>query len=283
MQAVEARTKRSRRFIRYGIVVGLVALGWWCAWGPLFAWSPVKPGFASRSDPPIFLYYRELHPPGRGLLSLGEVTRQLESTLGLSFVSEVPVVLCDRWSDLRRFTPWLPVNRQLGARTLPLGHVIYVTPLVRDRDDAVSFVKHELVHVLLHQHMPLLDRLDGGRPAWLIEGLATSFGNPSAYPSGPPFVEALRGRDLRALLEQSPRSASDVALFYAAAGQFVSHLRRTSGDERLRDFVRRYVDEPRAYARAFEETFGTNVARAIAGYAEELEPDLPAVRPRQGP
>ncbi len=212
----EKRTSTpNRRRLRWALrLTSLVALGL-LAYGPLFVWLPVTPGFVRDRQDLVVILRR----PGAAVTAahgrLGAAARAVETSLGLSFTQPVPIVLCDAWRDLRRFMPWLPVNRGLGARTLPIGHVVFVTPLVRDRADADVFVRHELVHVLLHQHMPMTQRLDGGKPAWLIEGVATFFGNPGSYPAGEDLRDRAKAVDVGRLLTDGMGAPGGPTLFYA--------------------------------------------------------------------
>jgi hypothetical protein len=257
----------TRRIVRWGLrLIALVTLGL-LLHGPLFVWLPVAPGFVRERQDVVVVLRR----PGAAVTPahgrFGAAARAVEASLGLSFTQPVPIVLCDAWGDLRRFMPWLPVNRGLGARTLPIGHVVYVTPLVRDRADADVFVRHELVHVLLHQHMPFMQRLDGGKPAWLIEGVATYFGNPGSYPAGDLLADRLRSVGVARLLREGPGAPGGPTLFYAESRDFVASLVQRHGADRFRTFLARYVRAPAQWPSAFMEVFGATFDSALAEFA----------------
>lgn len=247
-------------------LLAIVVLAW-LLYGPLFVWLPVTPGFVRERQDLVVVLRR----PGAAVTPaqgrFGAAARAVEVSLGLSFAQPVPVVLCDGWGDLRRFMPWLRVNRGLGARTLPIGHVVFVTPLVRERADADLFVRHELIHVLLHQHMPLRQRLDGGQPAWLIEGVATYFGNPASYPAGQELRDRARGVDVGRLVTDGPGAPGGPTLFYAESRDFVAGLVERHGADRLRMFLARYVEDPARWRPAFAQAFGVTFDAAVAGFA----------------
>jgi hypothetical protein len=252
---------------RRALLLTAVALLAVLYYGPFFVWLPVTPGFVKERHDPVVVLRRPGSARNPAEERFAAAARAAERDVGLTFTGAVPLVLCDSWSDLRRFMPWLPVNRGLGARTLPLGHVVYVTPLVRDRPDADVFVHHELIHVLLHQHMPVLQRLDGGRPAWLIEGVATLYGNPRSYPSGAALSERMRGVDAGRLIREGPGVADGAALFYPVSRDFVARLVERHGAATLRGFLRDYVSDPAAWPIAFARRFGRSFDAAVAEFS----------------
>jgi len=259
---------RPRVRLRWALrLTSLVVLGL-LLYGPLFVWLPVTPGFVRDRQDLVVVLRR----PGGEVTAaqgrFGAAARVVETSLGLSFTQPVPIVLCDAWSDLPRFMPWLPVNRSLGARTLPVGHVVYVTPLVRDRADADVFVRHELVHVLLHQHMPMMQRLDGGKPAWLIEGAATFFGNPGSYPAGQELRDRAKAFDVGRLLTDGPGAPGGPTLFYAESRDFVAQLVERYGADHLRAFLASYVRDPAQWPSAFAQSFGVPFDAALAKFAQ---------------
>jgi hypothetical protein len=258
---------RRRLKLRWALrLTALVVLGL-LFYGPLFVWLPATPGFTRERQDLVVVFRRPAAAvtPAQG--RLGAAARAVEASVGLSFTHPVPIVLCESWGDLRRFMPWLPVNRSLGARTLPIGHVVYVTPLVRDRADADVFVRHELVHVLLHQHMPMLQRLDGGKPAWLIEGVATLFGNPGSYPDGQDLRDRARTVDIGRLLTTGPAAPGGPTLFYPESRDFVAQLVARYGADRVRAFLASYVRDPAEWPAAFARTFGVTFDAALAAFA----------------
>lgn len=126
-------------------LLGLLVLAFLAAfpWGPLFAWSPVHPGYRqvrfSRAD--------VLYPDSAALdPAYREVDRYVavaESFHEVKAVRKTKVVVCRNWNDCIRFaTPFL--GRPLAA-TIPIGTVIFVTPKAAAvRADIGELLRHEL-------------------------------------------------------------------------------------------------------------------------------------------
>src|ERR1035441_10741428 len=108
-------------------ILGLIILAFLAAvpWGPLFAWSPVHPGYRqvqfSRAD--------VLYPDGAALdPAYREVDRYVaiaENFHELKCSKKIKVVVCRNWGDCLRFAPFLGRQRPLAV-TIPTGAVIFV-------------------------------------------------------------------------------------------------------------------------------------------------------------
>ena len=120
--------------------------------------------------------------------------------------------------------------------------------------------------MLLHQHMPLLQRLDGGKPAWLIEGVATFFGNPGSYPDGQDLRDRARTVDVGRLLTSGTAAPGGPTLFYAESRDFVAQLVARYGADRVRAFLANYVRDPAQWPSAFARTFGLTFDAALAAF-----------------
>jgi hypothetical protein len=253
-------------------------------YGPLFAWSPLTPGFVRSIEGRVVYLHREGRPLTAEHRAVGRAMSALEASLGLSFHGPVDVVLCDEWSDLRRFTPWLPAQPGFGARTLQFGTIAYVTPTVRDRADAGAFILHELVHVLLLRNTPLMSRLTVSRHWWLLEGLSVHFGNPHTYvvPAGDRLQRL--AAQIAPILDpdqQRQRSTATVPERYALAGAFVGHLLQHQGSESLQSFLRAYLAEPSAWRETFTRHFGEPFPAALGRFQSILQNNVTIRVPRR--
>src|SRR5262245_30485331 len=188
---------RLRLSFAWLVAFGLVAL----FYGPLFAWSPITPGFVRTTLGDVVYLHRTTRLLTAQHEHVAAEMAALEKSIGLSFHGPVSVVLCDEAGDLRRFTPWLSAPPGLGARTLQFGTVVYVSPLMRDRDDVGAFIRHELVHVLLLRNTPLVARVALLKHWWILEGLSVHYGNPASYPLPPRRRLAELGPFLTAILD----------------------------------------------------------------------------------
>jgi hypothetical protein len=115
--------------------------------------------------------------------------------------------------------------------------------------------------------MPMMQRLDGGKPAWLIEGVATYFGNPGSYPTADLLADRAKAFDVARLLREGPAAPERATLFYAESRDFVAHLVERYGADRVRAFLASYVRDPAQWPSAFARTFGLTFDAALAAFA----------------
>ena len=140
--------------------------------GPLFAWSPMHPGYSlahfSRAD--------VLYPDGTSLDSAyREIDRYVavaESFHELKCSKKIEVVVCGNWNDCHRFAePFLLGQRPLAV-TVATGTVIFVTPRATGWADIGGLLRHELSHAVQSQNRSLLSVLRMLRQPWVSEGVA---------------------------------------------------------------------------------------------------------------
>ena len=261
--------RRRRIFLISLNAFGLVAL----FYGPLFAWSPVTPGFTRSPQIGITYLHRIDRPLTAHHRAVAQELPRLEATFGLSFNGPVNVVLCDEPGDFRRFTPWLPTPPGVGARTLQFGTAVYVAPTVRNRPDVGDFIRHELVHVLLLRNTALSSRVALSRHWWLLEGLSVEYGNRSSYLHPDAHRATVLGAELSAILDPDSRAnlaRASVTERYAIAGAFVRHLIERKGWERWPGFLREYVADLAAWRDTFARHFGETFDGAMADFRSHL-------------
>ena len=242
-------------------------------YGPLFAWSPITPGFIRTTLGSVVYLHRTSRPLTSQHQRVPAEMAALERAIGLPFQGPVSVVLCDEPGDLTRFTPWLSAPPALGARTLQFGTIVYVSPLVRDRGDAAAFIRHELVHVLLLRNTPLVSRAALLKHWWLLEGLSVYYGNPSSYPlPRGARLTAVRGQLAATLDPDAGGLAADVTIAerYALAGAFVGHVIERHGTAAFSAFVRELVADPTDWRQSFERHTGDSFTTALAKFERTL-------------
>ena len=259
------------KLLRRGLFVLTLVVVSWLSYGPLFAWSPITPGFRTARTPHALVLYRD--PPGLPLptAALEAALLGLQSNVGFEFDSPVRLLLCDEWSDFGRFTPWLRVSHSVGALTLPIGLATYVTPVVRNRDDLLAFLTHEAAHTLLYQHASIRHRLEMERQAWFVEGVAVHFGNPTAYETWDEFRRSTPPDIIRAIdpaLNLNQRGVGGFRFSYSADGYFVGYLVQRFGPDRFRAFAHAYVLNPGAYRLEFQEIFGTSFDDSLRSFVD---------------
>jgi hypothetical protein len=139
-------------------------------WGRLFPYSPIVTGFEKRELPHLVLY-SERGAPARDYDWADKLTAGVEAWHGLTFKSRPRVLFFADESTYARQT-----TTRARLCTYYNGTIV-VSPWVQREDDEgeVSldvYLRHELSHALLYQHMGILAALR--YPKWLLEGIATA-------------------------------------------------------------------------------------------------------------
>ena len=125
-------------------------------WGPLFAWSPVHPGYQKDQFTRADVLYPDsaaLDPAYQGVDGYVAVAEKFHE---LKCRKRIEVVVCRNWSDCLRFAaPFLMGQRPLAV-TAPTGTVIFVTPSADGWADIGGLLRHELSHAVQNQNRSLV-------------------------------------------------------------------------------------------------------------------------------
>jgi hypothetical protein len=242
--------------------------------GPLFPWSPVKPGYSLVSLDRADIFY----PTGT---ALDPSYRQVDAYISaaeeyhrLEFRWRMTIIACRNWEDFSRFLPTVR-NRAVGAATLETGTVIYVTPKIREaRLDTGEFLRHELSHAVMHQHQAIWNAFEAARQAWLLEGMAVGFGDQKSYLSEKEFRARARGENLVGLIDPEIRLRDDVRgdtrFLYPAWRYYLEFLIKKYGRDRFQLFLVEYLRHPGDYQQVFQMTYSQNFRDSIHDFQESL-------------
>ncbi len=241
-------------------------------YGPLFPWSPVRPGYVverfTRAD---VVYPRGIAVP-EPYRHVDEYIVRAERFHQLPFNSRVTLVLCRNWSDFHRLMPTLgPV----GGATLIPGTVIYITPKISEKAlDPGEFIRHELSHAVLNQNQGVLAAWRAQRQQWFVEGLAVSFGEQRAFVTPEEFLARAQWQRLAPVIDPEQRSAApapfDMRFGYQAWRYFLEHLVESRGRARFQQFMIAYIADPNAYRSLFAKTYGLTLPDAIAEFEHHV-------------
>jgi hypothetical protein len=227
--------------------------------GPLFPWSPVKPGYTHFTLHRADVYY----PSGT---TLEEPYRQVDTFIAeaerfhhLKMTDRVTVVAPRTWTDFHLQAPWQ--TGPVGAITLQTGTVIFVTPKIAEKHfDTAEFLRHELSHAILDQNMPLWRGYELHRQTWLSEGLAVDFGRQKAYLSEEEFLARAQTEPLASAFNgQNP----DMRFNYVAWRDFLEHLIQTRGREKFQDYLLQVMQGPKLARDLFPQFFGVSFEEAV--------------------
>jgi hypothetical protein len=259
------------------IVLCLVVAAFLAAfpWGPLFAWSPVHPGYQraqfSRAD--------VLYPDGTALdpafREIDQYVALAESFHEVKASRKIRVVVCRNWSDCLRFaTPFL--GRPLAV-TIPTGTVIFITPKAAAfRADIGELLRHELSHAVLKQERSLLSVLRIRKQPWVSEGVAVLTAEMGVRAPGRQSIRLPKTEFLsRAKREELWPSFAAVAqkdwrFSYTAWFYFWNRQIERNGKPTFLKFERACFSDPEGCRSTFGEVYGMNLQNAVGEFQAEV-------------
>lgn len=239
-------------------------------YGPLFPWSPVKPGYSHLTLKRADVFYKGALEPA--YLNIDEYISGLEQTLLLRMDSRVKVIALANWQDFDRFCPWTR-GRGVGGVTLETGTVIFITPRIQERHfDTGEFLRHELTHAITNQNMSLRKTQQMKKLHWLMEGVPVWFGRQQAYMSEPEFRAKAAHTDLVPVIDPSgPWPQADMRFAYVAWRDFIEYLVRQKGLDRFRGFYSAILQNPADHDRLFQVWYGAPLPEIIQRFQKSLQ------------
>jgi hypothetical protein len=253
--------------------------GWWTAFaivivvfvvalcdGPLFPWSPIKPGYTHFTLHRADIYY----PSGT---TLDESYKQLDSFIDdaekfhqLKMPDRITVIAPRTWTDFHLQAPWQ--RGPVGALTLQTGTVIFVTPKIAEKHfDTAEYLRHELSHAILDQNMPLWRGHKMNAEPWLYEGLAVDFGKQKSYLTEDEFVARVQTEPLAPAFNGNN---SDMRFNYVAWRYFLEYMIRTRSRDKFQDYLLRVMQDPDQARAIFPEYFGVPFDVAVLEFQSKL-------------
>jgi hypothetical protein len=246
--------------------------GWWtalaiflvivaaCCDGPLFAWSPIKPGYTHfvlhRAD----IYYPTGSTLEESYQQLDSFIEEAETFHRLKMPYRITVIAPRTWADFHLQAPWQRGNA-IGALTLQTGTVIWITPKLAEMHfDTAEFLRHELSHAILDQNTTLWRGHKFNGQPWLFEGLAVDFGRQKSYLTGDEFLVQAR---IRPLVPAFNGDNSDMRFNYVAWRYFLEYMFRTRGRDRFQDYLLRVMQDPDQARALFPEFFRITFDNAV--------------------
>jgi hypothetical protein len=226
-------------------------------WGPLFPWSPVKPGYKKIRSSGATLFIKDFEDE-EVVFRLDEILLEEEAFHALNFHKKFKVIVLGTESNMKRYLPWIKGT----GYSVKLGsvNVIYIGATARNSPYGIEvFLKHEISHLLIHQNTPSARKnMELLRQGWLTEGIATFFGGPHYYERND-FVELWKGRGLTfdRLYEANPHEmdSSIIRLKYSYYRFFIEFLINTYGITELQYYLKCYIEEPERYELIFSEVY----------------------------
>jgi hypothetical protein len=266
---------RAMNWKRGAAVLILVAFLSAFPYGPLFAWSPVHPGYvrlrSARAD--------VLYPVGSPLeVAYREVDQYIalaESFHGLKCSKRITVIACRNWGDCLRFAPFLGRQRPAGV-TIPTGTVIYLTPSIAGILDVGGVLRHELSHATLNQNRTLMSVWRLLRQPWFSEGAAGVIAGMGAPLPGRKLVSLPAAEFVRRARNEALWPSFDAVqqkdwrFSYTAWTFFWDREIELRGREILLRFERACVADPDRCRSSFEYVYGTDLRTAVTAYQDDI-------------
>jgi hypothetical protein len=257
------RLRRSVRLLALFLVT--TVLGYAFLAGPLFAWSPIKPGYdvlrLERAD----VYFGTGRAVDPAFQSMDRYIRDTEEFHQLKLPHRMTIIVCRSWSDFHRFLPTIR-GEGVGAATPEFGTVIYITPKVAQMGfDPGEFVRHELSHAVLEQNATLWNSLHFKQAPWFVEGLGVLSANQKAYGTWEEFVNRGREQTMEPLFS-SPAGRTpgfDIRFAYQAWRYFLAWTVETRGRATFKRFMTGFIQRPTEATRLFREVYGEDLRAAV--------------------
>lgn len=267
-----------RRLLKHAALIALFCLlalaVFSLLYGPLLAWSPVKPGYDHLKLRRADVYVAVGETPVDDYREIDRMMDEAEAFHGLNFHRKMTVIACRDWASCARYMPWMRV-RGIGGVTLATGDVIYITPQLKEKNLSIGeFLRHELSHAVINQNTTIRKSIALTDQMWFSEGIAVSFGRQAAYLSREEFLQRATDTDLIVYLDPERMNRSlegwSVRMAYPTQRYFLEYLKSRFGADRFRGFMLAYIDAPGEYRRQFVEAFGVTLPDAVAEYQRAI-------------
>jgi hypothetical protein len=269
--------------------LGLLVLAFLAAfpYGPLFAWSPLHPGYRqvqfSRADV-LYPDSAVLDPTYR---EIDHYVATAERFHELKCSKRIKVVVCRNWNDCLRFAaPFLMGQRPLAV-TVATGTAIFVTPNAAGWADIGGLLRHELSHAVLNQNRSLISVLRMLRQPWVSEGVAGVVAAMGATTPGRnlvslPEVEFLSRASTKDLWPCfAGGSQNDWRFSYTAWIYFWDRQIERSGKPTFLRFERKCFSDPNVCQTTFADVYGTDLLSTVDQFQSEVRSGR-VVAPKQG-
>lgn len=265
------KPKKAWRFASLAIGLSVVlGLGYSFLFGPLFAWSAIKPGYDEQSHQRASVFFPRGTAQSRSYVSLDQWMNQVEQFVQLKFQHPIRIIVCASWTDCHRFMPLIR-GEDLGAMTPEYGTVTYITPKVEQmRFDSGEFVRHELTHAVILQNSTWKSRFRFKLTPWLFEGLAVLAADQQAYGTKSDFIARAKDTDLWPLFESGRKTYPDMRFVYRAWQFFLKWLIATQGRSRFQDFLTKCMDNPDTGDANFRLIYGKDLKSAVQEWQVQL-------------
>jgi hypothetical protein len=246
-------------------------MAWAFLVGPLFAWSPIKPGYDVIRHGRADVYFGSGVAIPAAYARIDEDIAAVEAFHALPVRTRMTVVICRDWSDCHRFVPWLR-GELVGAVTIELfGNVIFVTPQVsRMGFDHDVFIRHELSHAVLLQNAALMARPLFQRAQWLYEGVAVLSAGPEAFGTWENAASIIAHDPVLPMFSTDPWQTPkfNIRSAYLVWSFFLEWVVDVRGRDTLQRLLSRFLDHPADARQLYQEVYGEPLESSVARFVQ---------------
>ncbi|GEM_PF-72302 len=240
-------------------------------YGPLFPWSPLKPGYTHIPLDHSVIYTakpEQLHPQYR---ETGRMMKNNESVLGMKYKSNINIIVCTTYSEMSRFVPWIS---RMPSFALETGDTAYFSPQIRENSmNTAEYIQRELVHLLFFQNSTFFKNFTIKKQKWISEGVAAYLGGPT-YMSRNEFVRQFKKKKLD--IDENDAylfkgiDKDEHAFNYTLSKYFITFLFESYGKEKMIRFLHIYIKTPAKYPVIFKDIYGLTLVEALKKFKSDL-------------
>ncbi len=262
-----------KKKITYIIAACTLGLLIYLFWGPLFPWSPIKPGFQKIPSSKANVYIQNMLSSDSIVYLIDQILEDEQVFHQLNYVDRVTIIIVDPKTNMKRFAPWLKGSGY--SVSLSLLNLIYIGPTARNSPFGIStYLKHELSHMLMDQNTGFRKALTMHEQGWFLEGLAQYYSGHYFY-SRAEFIEICKSNQIRfnSLREQNPLEMSfpNLKLNYTYYQLFVEYLVNQHGLQLLQEYMKLYINEPDNYQELFSVVYGLDLNTILDSFKTSLK------------
>lgn len=270
--------KKSKLFI-IGILLGITAIALYqFLWGKLFAYSPIKTGFTKYELRNVVVYIQE-GSENYNYTKIDSLIPSVEQFHRLNFIRK-PEIIFFRDAD----SYYQRTTTKARFYAYPNGSLLVSPWAVQEAlDGKISmeiYLRHELSHTLLYQHMDFITAYFI-YPQWLLEGIAVYSSNQmgtSFYPDRKKTYEYIRKGSFLHPSIFNTKKADDVKLnvnykatfAYSEFGCIVEYLILKYGKEK---FFKYMISLSDSYfpEKVFKDVYGIDFNVCIENFRQHVK------------
>ena len=247
-------------------------------WGKLFPYSPIKIGFTKYELSNIVIYVQN-GAEYKDLKAIDSLFPSIEDFHQLKFLKKpVIYIFRDRENYLRR-----SISKARFC-AYPNGSLLISPWALKEAEEGIIslniYVKHELSHTLLYQHMEFITAYFYF-PRWLLEGIAVYSSNQmgtSWYPSKEETYEFIRvGNFMPPDFYNSAKEdqvqinvKNRIAFIYSEFGCIVDYMITTGGKDRFLTYMKTLLYNNN-HDLVFKDIYGISFDKFLINFKESIK------------